>query len=80
MHHIHRVKYETSARGNGMAISQKRIDKKIAEVRRDIEATERRLVAGNRYARMELVVLNDNLSNLLSGRGLVGHFLFSDER
>lgn len=61
-----------------MPISQKRIDKKIAEIRRDIEATERRLAAGNRYARMELCVLNDNLSTLLSGRGLVGHFLFSE--
>jgi hypothetical protein len=61
-----------------MAISQKRIDKKIAEIRRDIESTELRLAAGNRYARMELGVLNDNLSTLLSGRGLVGHFLFSE--
>jgi hypothetical protein len=59
--------------------NQKRIDKKIAEIRRDIEATERRLAAGNPYARMELGVLNENLAALLGGHGLVGHFLFSEE-
>jgi hypothetical protein len=62
-----------------MAVSQKRVDKKIAEIRRDIAATEARLAAGNRYAKMELSTLNDNLATLLSGRGLVGHFLFQAE-
>jgi hypothetical protein len=70
--------YEKSARETGMKISQKRIDKKIAEIRRDIEATELRLANGNPYARMELGVLKDNLSILLGGRGLVGRFLFSE--
>jgi len=63
-----------------MALSQKRIDKKIAEIKRDIEATQKRLTAGNPYARMELSILDDNLSTLLSGRGLVRHFLFSEEK
>lgn len=60
-------------------VSQKRIDKKIAEIRRDIEDTERRVREGKANSRMELNVLHSNLAALIGGRGLVGHFLFQHE-
>jgi hypothetical protein len=69
-----------SSREMDMTVSQKRIDTKISEIERDIAATERRMRAGNPYAKMELATLHNNLATLRSGRGLVGHFLFSEDR